>query len=666
MRFLESLFPREVELSRCAPVMVQRFHLMRGARGHARIRSVLLPFCCGRCHSEFAHALEFDDASAPHIPDRLPCPSCGGDMSFDDLPEMYLSPLLREEEDTLLGSVLEGGYALVERIGIGGTSRVYRATQSRVLGRNVAVKVLSSSYLDNDAAIRRFENEARIIAHLRHPNTVKLLDFGRLADGRLYLITDFLVGRTLEHVLKDGPLSIERTLKIARQILDSLEEAHAMGVVHRDLKPANIFLEQIASQEIVKVLDFGTAKQLSGPGVTAPMVIFGTPAYMSPEQARGDQCDRRGDLYALGAIMYECITGRPVFSGSSAFSLMLKHAFERPEPPDASMPNAGGDLSRLVMRLLAKDPEARPQSTGEVRQTIDDILRRRMIAEAAHKERTTEPKVLIPHTELAAASEEIFVQAAPIDLHEATAIKDESEIRERLLARDDTLIKDDTVGAKTSPAAITENDMPIVGMKETALLPSTSDPGLETARAPSDPNVAALSSATDPGHLTASAHSGEHTHVTPESEVLAPRPSGRSTSEERTIVELIGGPDHPIPPPTPQAPTPIDMPVVIPPPSFPTPTESTAPPSLVPTKSPPPTASKPRFPAPRAPSQSAPRVPLTFVSGGRTPPPLDAPRHARTPTPPLRRSARIEILIALVGLVLAAIGIAWIFAFQLQ
>jgi serine/threonine protein kinase/anti-anti-sigma regulatory factor len=762
IRFLHDLSPRDVILTRCAPVMVQQFYLMRNSRGPARIRSVLLPFCCARCHAETTHTLTIEDVASPHIPESVPCAACGGQMTFDDLAEMYLSPLLREEEDSLIGTVLEGGYEIVERVGVGGTSRVYRALQSRVLGRNVAVKVLSSSFLDNDAAVRRFENEARIIARLRHPNTVKLLDFGRLADGRLYLVTELMVGDTLENLLKLGPIGIDRTLKIMGQLCDSLAEAHSVEIVHRDLKPANIFLERIADQEFVKVLDFGTAKQLSAPGVTAPMVIFGTPAYMSPEQARGEQVDRRTDLYTLGAILYECLVGRPVFTGSSAFSLMLKHAFERPEPPRLDESEVSAELSKLVMRLLAKDPAARPQTTQGVRAHIDAIVRARMLAEARREasERATSsvqkrdiqeirerddptdprniatvpdndtglgespevsdrteagtsdrgapsepPKTLDSNERLAIAanleaaakidgarenklgvayiresmaesgnpsdpdmrptpdpdrlyaheisalprankipqavlgtsmSHEVLVRAArdthdpELPLYDQTEIKDENGIRTSLAAKQQIELLDDTLVRQ-------QEQTPRVGVT----VENISESRRPLPSVPTSPGVSAASAAPDPM---------------------------KSASEERTLVELLG--DKTLEAqvkPNVSSPSGPQL-AVIPPPSFPS---SSYPAARADNRSPKPTSTpawSSRFPPPLpSAARSGPHAPLQFTPTSKSQPPLDDHPEERTPTPPIRRNLRLErqaLLIALIGLMIAAVGIAWIFAFR--
>lgn len=308
----------------------------------------------------------------------LTCPSCGRshprgtercphDGQRLELPAETLT-------DPFLGSVFDGRYELLERVGTGGMGAVYRAVQTNV-GRDVAVKVLSLAGLENADALRRFENEARVISQLHHPNTLKLIDFGRTADGRPYLVTEFLRGQPLQRLLDAAPKSTRWTLGVLRQVCDALAEAHALGIVHRDLKPENIFVEVINGAEIVRVLDFGIAK-LGQNSHTITGTVFGTPVYMSPEQAQGDIVDARSDLYSMGVIAYRCLVGRPPFSGEQALAILLKHLQEAPVPPRLAAPNADIPLrvEELVLALLAKSPVERPQTALELRDRIDRLL----------------------------------------------------------------------------------------------------------------------------------------------------------------------------------------------------------------------------------------------------------------------------------------------------
>ena len=287
--------------------------------------------------------------------------------------------------DPLRGVELDGRFRLEERIGAGGMGAVYRARQLNI-DRDVAVKLLHPLAAEDPEYVRRFENEARIIAQLRDPHTLKLIDFGRMADGQLYIVMEYLAGRSLKQVLEDeGQLSAKVTLGYVRQLCDALAEAHAAGIVHRDLKPGNLFVERVGHRDVVKVLDFGIARwsRPGGDATTGP--IHGTPEYMSPEQARGERVDGRSDLYSLGVLAYECIAGGPVFESETAMGLLLKHLQDPPTPFDAREPPVEVEerVEALVMRLLEKDPAHRPADALELAAEIEDLLAGRPSAEVA-------------------------------------------------------------------------------------------------------------------------------------------------------------------------------------------------------------------------------------------------------------------------------------------
>ncbi len=277
-------------------------------------------------------------------------------------------------EDPLIGVLLDARYEIERIVGVGGFGRVYRARQLNV-DRAVAVKVLSVDASQQSDQVRRFENEARIISRLRHPNTLKLVDSGRTPDGRLYIATEFLSGSPLDIALRARPMDSARVLRLLRQVCSSLAEAHEAGVVHRDLKPANVFVEAVGGEEVVKVLDFGVAKLTQQATETATGTIFGTPTYMSPEQASGEPVDPRSDLYAVGVLAYEMLTGRPPFRGSTPMSVLLKHIQEQPTPLSSLVdPPLMPALEAFVMQLLAKGPDQRPESATAVVELIDELL----------------------------------------------------------------------------------------------------------------------------------------------------------------------------------------------------------------------------------------------------------------------------------------------------
>lgn len=279
--------------------------------------------------------------------------------------------------DELLGQVLDGRYRVLRPLDRGGMGTVFVGQQLNV-DRPVAIKVMHTDDALDQKMVARFRSEAQIISTLRHPNTLKLIDSGTLPDGRLYLVTELLSGEPLSRVLKRGPLSVSRTLELLRAICLSLAEAHARGVIHRDLKPGNIFLEQVGAEEVVKVLDFGIAKVSAAPGrdghETARGTLMGTPAYLSPEQAYGRPVDPRTDLYSLGVVAYQCLTGKLPFGGEP-ISQIAAHAEDPPPSFKAigALQVVPAPVEALVMRLLSKDPAARPSSAAALAEELEAL-----------------------------------------------------------------------------------------------------------------------------------------------------------------------------------------------------------------------------------------------------------------------------------------------------
>lgn len=271
------------------------------------------------------------------------------------------APLHLPGPDRLVGTYLAGRYRMLRKLGEGGMGAVYLARQEPI-DRNVAVKILLSGLLKDRIAVARFEREAKTISKMRNPNTVTVFDYGKTQAGDLYIVMEYLAGRTLAEVIGyEGPLAPRRAAHIARQICGALAEAHDFGVVHRDLKPDNIILTRMAGvEDWVKVLDFGLAKLVDNEqaaGLTQHGRIFGTPRYMSPEQAQDFSLDGRSDLYALGVILYEMLTGRTPFNADNIVGILMKHVTE-PPPPPSTVRNGldlDPDLERLVLRMLAKN-----------------------------------------------------------------------------------------------------------------------------------------------------------------------------------------------------------------------------------------------------------------------------------------------------------------------
>jgi serine/threonine protein kinase len=304
------------------------------------------------------------------------CFACGGELA-----SISQRPV---REDPLLGRTLPGGYRVTHLVGVGGMGRVYCAEQV-ALGRTVAVKVVHPHLADDELTAARFLNEARTASRLSHPNTVAIFDFGRTEQGQPYIVMEYLRGRDLARVGDDeGPLPLRRITDVLRQTLAALEEAHALGIVHRDLKPDNIVLEPLRSGlDFVKVVDFGLAKVLDeaptapgGPALTRPGLVCGTPEYMSPEQGRGDALDGRADLYAVGIVLFELLTGRVPFTGDSSTKTLLMHINDPPADPRNVAPERGipSAFAEVALRALGKAREERFQDARDFSAALDTAL----------------------------------------------------------------------------------------------------------------------------------------------------------------------------------------------------------------------------------------------------------------------------------------------------
>ena len=296
----------------------------------------------------------------------------------------------------LIGQTLAGKYVVTGELGAGGMGAVYRAVQMPI-EREVAVKVLKSDLSEDEMAAARFEQEARAVSRLQHPNTITIFDYGKTEDGQLYLAMELLKGRPLSDVVKrDGPMLPERACRIAQQVCASLHDAHRLGIVHRDLKPDNIFLTRVGGDpDFVKVLDFGLAKMTQGDdgvNLTKTGMIFGTPKYMSPEQAQGFPIDGRSDLYALGVVLFEMLAGKPPFTAESPMQLLLRHVSEQTPTLTSVNPACGAPpaLEAVIMKAMSKMPHDRFESAAEM---IDAL------ALALQAPDDVQPFLLIPEAE---------------------------------------------------------------------------------------------------------------------------------------------------------------------------------------------------------------------------------------------------------------------------
>jgi serine/threonine protein kinase len=314
-----------------------------------------------------------------------PCPQCG---TACEATHQYcpgcgfpIGAVALNSEDKLVGRTLPGGYLVLDLISVGGMGRVYRAEQ-RALGRTVAVKVIHPHLLADENSIVRFMTEARAASQLNHPNSVSVIDFGRTDDGQPYLVMEFLRGKDLARVAyEQGPLPFKRVVDVLVQALMALSEAHDLGIVHRDLKPENIILEPLRrGGDFVKVVDFGLAKlkadSANATNVTMPGIVCGTPDYMAPEQGRGDPIDGRSDLYAVGVMLFQLLTGRLPFEADNPTQVVMMHiSVPVPDPrqiaPERNIPDS---LVAVTLRAMSKDAKDRYSDALEFADALQQAL----------------------------------------------------------------------------------------------------------------------------------------------------------------------------------------------------------------------------------------------------------------------------------------------------
>ncbi len=267
-------------------------------------------------------------------------------------------------------SILGGRYRVEARIGAGGMAEVFRGLDT-TLNRTVAIKVLKPQFASDPSFVERFRREAQAAARLNHPNLVGVFDTGA-DNGTNFIVMEYVEGRTLADFMdKGGRLAPAKVVEIAEKIAEALAAAHAQGVIHRDIKTANVM---VTRQGVVKVMDFGIARLTTGPDTIAQTAsVLGTAAYISPEQAQGQPVDARSDIYSLGVVLYEMLTGAQPFTGDSAVAIAYKHVQENPRPPSALDPDIPARLDAVVMRAMAKNPANRYQSATEFGQDLERV-----------------------------------------------------------------------------------------------------------------------------------------------------------------------------------------------------------------------------------------------------------------------------------------------------
>ena len=307
------------------------------------------------------------------------CPQCGNEyLTSDRFCPRDGSPLRpKAGDDPLIGRVIADRYLMLARLGEGGMGRVYLAEHVK-MNRQCAVKVMNPSLINDTESATRFAREASNAARILHPNVAAVFDYGE-ADKVVYLVMEYVDGESLSTILRrEGPLDPRRAVDIARQVADGLSAAHELGIIHRDLKPDNLIVAQSRShREIPKIVDFGIAKAMTESAqdaLTRSGLVIGTPEYMSPEQLLGDPVDARADVYSLGCILYQMLTGVPAFAGDTREQMIRRRLHETPPHVRDVIPELPTRLDTLIVHMLARSAGDRLGSAGEARDALNPAL----------------------------------------------------------------------------------------------------------------------------------------------------------------------------------------------------------------------------------------------------------------------------------------------------
>jgi serine/threonine protein kinase len=300
--------------------------------------------------------------------DTLYCGKCSTQLPSPEKPA-DTETLETPKEELTRGITLADRYEIIEELGKGGMGRVYRVEDTK-LNQEVALKLIKPEIAKDKKTIERFRNELKTARMIAHKNVCRMFDLGE-AEGAHFITMEFVPGQDLKGLIRQtGQLAVGTTINIAKQICDGLVEAHKLGVVHRDLKPSNIMIDKEGN---VRIMDFGIARSLEAKGLTGAGVMIGTPEYMSPEQVEGKDVDHRSDIYSLGVILYEMVTGRVPFEGDTPFTIGMKHKGEIPQDPRELNAQISDDLSRVILKCLEKDKEKRYQSSDNVRAELKKL-----------------------------------------------------------------------------------------------------------------------------------------------------------------------------------------------------------------------------------------------------------------------------------------------------
>jgi serine/threonine protein kinase len=317
--------------------------------------------------------------------DSLYCGKCTTPLKpSGDVPIEHTETLQAPREELTSGSTFAGRYQIIEELGRGGMGWVYRALDKK-LNEEVALKLIKPEIASDKKTVQRFSNELKIARKIAHKNVGKMFDLNE-EKGMHYITMEYVPGQDLKGLIRQSKqLTVGTAISITRQICDGLSEAHSLGVVHRDLKPSNIMIDKNGN---ARIMDFGIARSFEGKGMTGAGVMIGTPEYMSPEQVEGKEVDPRTDIYSLGIILYEMLTGRVPFEGDTALTVAVKHKTETPKAPTEYNERIPEDLSQLILKCLEKNKEKRYQSVHELSSNISNIEKGVPTTERAVPERT--------------------------------------------------------------------------------------------------------------------------------------------------------------------------------------------------------------------------------------------------------------------------------------
>ena len=312
---------------------------------------------CPKCHSDNPATQRF-------------CGECGTSLDLaEDIQVSHTRTIETPREELTAGSVFAGRYQIIEELGRGGMGRVYRALDQKI-HEEVALKLIKPEIASETRTLERFGNELKIARKIGHKNVGRMYHLSE-DRGTHYITMEYIRGEDLKRMIRmSKQLSIATAVDVAKQISEGLAEAHRLGIVHRDLKPGNVMIDRDGN---ARIMDFGIARLLSAKGITGAGVAVGTPDYMSPEQVEGKEVDGRADLYSLGIMLYEMVTGRVPFEADTALAIGYKHKHERPLSPKAVNPQVPDDLSGLILKCLEKAPEKRWQTADEVRSELEKI-----------------------------------------------------------------------------------------------------------------------------------------------------------------------------------------------------------------------------------------------------------------------------------------------------